>query len=62
MDTEGREEVIDKVFLWIEKSLKKTKLIVITKTKKSDKKKEKKMGRGKLKKLGNTIKNITGKW
>ena len=62
MDTEGREEVIDKVFLWIEKSLKKTKLIVITKTKKPDKKKEKKMGRGKLKKLGNTIKNITGKW
>ena len=62
MDTEGREEVIDKVFLWIEKSLKKTKLIVITKTKKSDKKKVKKMGRGKLKKLGNTIKNITGKW
>ena len=62
MDTEGREEVIDKVFLWIEKSLKKTKLIVITKTKKSDKKKEKKMGRGKLKKLDNTIKNTTGKW
>ena len=44
MDTEGREEVIDKVFLWIEKSLKKTKLIVITKTKKSDKKKRKENG------------------
>ena len=40
MDTEGREEVIDKVFLWIEKSLKKTKLIVITKTNKSEKKRK----------------------
>lgn len=40
MDTEGREEVIDKVFLWIEKSLKKTKLIVVTKTNKSEKKRK----------------------
>ena len=39
MDREGREEVIDKVFLWKEKSPEKTKLIVITETKKSEKKK-----------------------
>ena len=38
MDREGREEVIDKVFLWKEKSPEKTKLIVITETKKSEKK------------------------
>ena len=61
MDREGREEVIDKVFLWKEKSPEKTKLIVITETKKSEKK-ENKIGRGKLEKLGNMIKNITGEW
>lgn len=61
MDTEGREEVIDKVFLWKEKSPEKTKLIVITETKKSEKKVNK-IGRGKLEKLGNMIKNITGEW
>ena len=61
MDREGREEVIDKVFLWKEKSPEKTKLIVITETKKSEKKVNK-IGRGKLEKLGNMIKNITGEW
>ena len=61
MDREGREEVIDKVFLWKEKSTEKTKLIVITETKKSEKKVNK-IGRGKLEKLGNMIKNITGEW
>ena len=61
MDREGREEVIDKVFLWKEKSPEKRKLIVITETKKSEKKVNK-IGRGKLEKLGNMIKNITGEW
>ena len=61
MDRKGREEVIDKVFLWKEKSPEKTKLIVITETKKSEKKVNK-IGRGKLEKLGNMIKNITGEW
>ena len=61
MDRAGREEVIDKVFLWKEKSPEKTKLIVITETKKSEKKVNK-IGRGKLEKLGNMIKNITGEW
>ena len=61
MDREGREEVIDKVFLWKEKSPEKTKLIVITEAKKSEKKVNK-IGRGKLEKLGNMIKNITGEW
>ena len=61
MDREGRE-VIDKAFFWKEKSPEKTKPIVITETKKSEKKKENKIGRGKLEKLGNKIKNITGEW